>query len=69
MADIIDDANQTAEFFLAAALQNLKQNASKETPGVGACLNCGAAVEGEKRWCDADCRDQWQADQDRKQRL
>lgn len=69
MPDIIDDANNTADLFLSAALQNQKHGASKETSGIGVCLNCGADVEGDRRWCDHECRDQWQADQVRKQRL
>lgn len=26
----------------------------------GCCLNCGQPVESPRRWCDADCRDQWE---------
>lgn len=63
MADIIDDANAKAEFFLANALRERQRNAKKATPhGVGMCLNCGSEVEDDRRWCDAGCRDQWQAD-------
>lgn len=69
MPDIIDDANNTADLFLRVELQNRKHTAIKAPDGIGVCLNCGADVEGDRRWCDHECRDQWQADQARKQRL
>lgn len=28
--------------------------------GNGACLHCGAPLSPPQRWCDADCRDDWQ---------
>lgn len=63
MPDIIDKGNETADFFLDKALQERKRIAKVATPhGVGMCLNCGAEVDGDRRWCDADCRDQWQQD-------
>jgi hypothetical protein len=66
MADIIDDGNKTAEFFLKAALQNRQRGAVQAPSGVGMCLNCGADVEGDRRWCDADCRDDWEKEQKRR---
>lgn len=64
-ADIIDKANDTAELLLAASLRNRQHSATKPQSGVGVCLNCGAEVEGDRRWCDSDCRDDWEADQRR----
>jgi hypothetical protein len=30
-----------------------------EVMATGRCLNCDADVEGEMRWCDKDCQDDW----------
>lgn len=29
-------------------------------PYTGYCYNCGARVPSPRRWCDADCRDDWE---------
>lgn len=32
-------------------------------PPCGACYNCGELLRGDRRWCDADCRtdyERWQ---------
>jgi RNA polymerase-binding transcription factor DksA len=62
MADIADDANDLADFFLGQALRSQKQRAIKETHGTGACLSCGSPVDAGRRWCDAGCRDDWERD-------
>lgn len=31
----------------------------------GRCLWCGMGVTGGRRWCDPECRDEWEHDQDR----
>lgn len=57
MADIVDAAQAAEEAYAREALSRR----STEIPhGVGLCLNCGAAVEGEKRWCDDECRDDYE---------
>lgn len=58
VSDIVDLGNETAETFLNASLTNLKPVPPPH--GVGLCLNCGAAVEGDKRWCDPDCLKDWE---------
>lgn len=64
MADVIDSGNETAAFFLEVA----RKNATPPVPvaGVGMCLNCGAAVEGDARWCDTECRSDWEHAQRRR---
>lgn len=53
--DEIDRANELAELFRQNALNSVKP---VEIPkGIGMCMNCGAEVEGDRRFCDADCRD------------
>jgi hypothetical protein len=66
--DIIDEANDTAELFLDAAIRVRKAKAPKvPTHGIGMCLNCSADC-GDKRWCDSECRNDWEADNKRKVR-
>lgn len=61
--DILDQADEAQEAFHRAAMSNV---GAPTTPhGIGLCLNCSAAVEGDARWCDPDCRDDWQAAQKR----
>jgi len=68
VSDIADKGNEAADLFLSAALRN-RQNAAITAPtsGIGICLNCHAEVEGERRWCNAECRDEWQAEQKRRE--
>lgn len=58
MSDIADQGNEAAELFLQVARRN--QKPATEIKGLGFCLNCGAAVEGERRWCDTECRADWE---------
>lgn len=37
-------------------------------PAVGACYHCGASVADGHRWCDADCRDDGEAENKRRGR-
>lgn len=32
------------------------------------CLNCDLPLTGGRRWCSSDCRDEWQDEQNKKQR-
>jgi hypothetical protein len=59
MSDIADNADAATDAFMREAFANLKP--SQIPNGVGFCLNCGAGVDGNKRWCDSECRDDWQA--------
>lgn len=58
MSDIADQGNDAAELFLEVARKN--QRPPTEFHGVGFCLNCGTAVDGEARWCDVECRGDWE---------
>ena len=57
MPDIIDDANAAAETFHAASMSYRKHEAPDPT---GYCLNCDEVLDPMTRWCDVDCRDDWQ---------
>lgn len=58
MADEADRGNDTAELFLGAALKNVPPPGIPA--GFGMCLNCDAELQGDARWCDVACRDDWQ---------
>jgi len=60
MADIIDDAQEREEELRARALQFRKPEGP---PACGYCYNCGEALGQGVRWCDADCREDWEKDQ------
>lgn len=66
MADIIDDANATADLFLSAALLKQAQVSKVRPSGIGVCLYCGTDVDGDRRWCDVECRDEWEKERKRK---
>lgn len=58
MADLIDDANETAELFLRIS-QGRRSISSLPEP-TGRCFNCDAPLDDPaRRWCDADCRDDY----------
>lgn len=62
MSDIIDQANDLIEREMAARLAARR---APTLPATGECHNCEAPLDGELRFCDADCRN----DYDRRQRL
>ena len=56
--DILDQADEAQAVFLREALSKIARPAAPH--GIGLCINCGAPVEGEARWCDAECRKDWE---------
>jgi len=69
MADIIDQANDRAEQDLAKAIDAARSGGGLTAlaKACGHCLSCGPGVplpDGQ-RWCNADCRDDWQRMQTR----
>ena len=65
MPDIIDEANDTAETFLNAALRNQGQKPIIAPDGIGMCLCCDAEIEPPRRWCGVECRDLWEEERER----
>jgi hypothetical protein len=56
-ADNSDLATQQEQVFLAAAMSHRKP----EGPiACGHCLNCEEPLPRGARWCDADCRTDWE---------
>jgi len=62
MSDILDIASENEMVARAAAVSKI-QNKPAAALATGYCLECGEplidSVEGQ-RWCDKDCRDDWQ---------
>lgn len=62
MADIIDRASEVEELERRAALSRRQPNGPAAT---GHCLNCETPMPDGRRWCDADCRDDWEKERRR----
>jgi len=61
MSDLADLAQAQNERLEAVRLQNIRWQAGcRPQDATGVCLNCGAKIAEGLRWCDADCRDDWQ---------
>lgn len=60
MANEADEAAVAEELFLQVSLANSRNRVTNSPVATGFCLNCDAAIERPKRWCDGDCRDDWQ---------
>lgn len=67
--DIIDQA-QIREMNDTALSVEAARTAKSDAAATGYCLWCGPEVPlpDGKRWCDGDCRDDWQRDQNMKRR-
>jgi hypothetical protein len=55
--DISDKATQQEEMMLAKLVKHRKPEGPQPT---GYCLHCGEMIQEPKRWCDADCRNEWE---------
>ena len=60
MSDIIDQANERIELDLAMALKRAAGH-PPSLPYTGVCHNCGDITGGGRRFCDTDCRDDYDA--------
>lgn len=58
--DDADRAEKTADFYRHLALNACRTLNAGESVASGECLNCGEPLTGNQRWCDADCRDDYQ---------
>lgn len=62
MADDIDRATELQELMNRAAQQQRRASGPLAT---GFCLSCGEALKNGRRWCDAECRDDFERSLDR----
>ena len=61
MADIADDGADRAEFFLKLAKEKQEAEAKRLVlPAIGRCYNCDEPLHGDSRWCDTDCKADWE---------
>jgi hypothetical protein len=67
--DLQEDLNRSDPNDRASAIEELRRRAAlqmrkPEGPAAtGYCLNCDAHLSPKQRWCDADCRNDWQKTQ------
>lgn len=59
--DEVDKAHQYEEAHRLAALAKKRKN---NIPATGYCLFCNELLKPGFRWCDTDCRDDWEREQD-----
>lgn len=59
MADEIDRAQDHMELE-EEMRRRYKKPLGLEVEAVGKCYNCGDPLEGNKRWCDDACREDWE---------
>jgi len=59
MSDVIDDGCERAEQFLAHAIGTAIRNVKSLEPK-GRCYNCDAPLGQSAKFCDPDCRDDFQ---------
>ncbi len=57
MSDCVDDANDMCDLMLSATLANRDLS---RLPATGSCLNCCESLPDGGRFCDADCRDDYE---------
>lgn len=62
--DNADRAQRDLEI-LERARRYKRDAQKKKVISTGYCLFCGEPLEAGRRWCDADCRDDWQKESDR----
>jgi hypothetical protein len=81
MADEADVAGEFQEAFLASSLAAQRAKVSDSPKATGKCLFCEEILQAETpvagedstkvkrpRWCDKDCMDDWQREEDGKRR-
>ncbi|MCX8017076.1 MAG: hypothetical protein N2690_04125 [Rhodocyclaceae bacterium] len=56
----MDEADLTAERIEHEMAALLRQRRQAGPAATGTCLWCDAGLTGGRRWCDADCRDDWE---------
>lgn len=58
MVDIVDQAQYAKDLFVTLSRRAVAQ-AAPTLPAKGVCYNCQAPIEPGRRFCDADCRDDY----------
>jgi hypothetical protein len=59
MSDEIDKASYIEQLQRDSAIYKARY-AKTKIVSTGKCLHCDAKVDGDRRWCNSDCRDDWE---------
>lgn len=60
MSDAADRAAELEERARADALADMANESQDGPKATGYCLNCEAQLSPPRRWCDVECRDEWE---------
>lgn len=61
MADFADIAAEREQLDTALAIEAARRRSPSEPVACGQCYNCDEPIGAGLAFCDADCRDDWQA--------
>jgi hypothetical protein len=59
-ADFVDNACELTQMDLEGALAAQREKRAEGPRYTGKCLACGEETDERRRWCDAECRDDWE---------
>jgi hypothetical protein len=59
MSDEIDIAANIEQLQRDTAI-NIARQLKTKILSTGKCLHCDIEIEGDRRWCDVNCRDDWE---------
>jgi len=62
--DEADRTEENAELYNRTALYKSRKP-ELDVIATGECLFCGDPVNEQRRWCDAECRDDWEKENER----
>ena len=65
MADEFDKASEFEQLLLDSLLYMQSKKPKEEAAATGQCLYCEEPLPVGLRWCDSDCRDDWEYEQKR----
>jgi hypothetical protein len=69
MTDLTDEAEQIENMHRESAILAARKAAQRDRlPETGECHHCGEETRPGARFCDSDCRDGWQREQDARRR-
>lgn len=66
-ADFLDDASEAEIQYRDRCIGNARRQ-SRALPSNGHCYYCNAETENGVRFCDGDCRDWWELEQEANRR-
>ena len=67
MTDIFDRASEREQLERDLAISSARKSALS-AQATGHCLWCNTELKQGKRWCDAECREDWELEQESRKR-